>query len=131
MHTYSYHNYRRGFTFLELLLALAILAIGLTHIFRIFFGSIDALVHIKHRMDALLILDNARLDALRAIHQKNKEEQRVIDKKEGEYPSFRWTATLGHWGTSQNLYTVDTEISWQEKSRDVTMSRQVYLRKLP
>ena len=128
MRIQSFHNSKRGFTFLELLLALAILSIGLTHIFRIFFGSINALVHTRNRINASLMLDEVHLELIRNIGQITQKGELSIKDEKGTNPTFNSVVTLTPRGGLRYLYIADMIVSWKEGRVNKEIGRTVYVR---
>lgn len=123
-----YHNSRRGFSFLELLFALAILSVGLTHIFRIFFGSISALVHTQNRTNALLMLDEMYVHALSYLHHNSQGKGSVINDQKGSAPTFHLLTEIRRGVGSSYLHEASFTVSWKESGINKKINRTAYIR---
>ena len=117
----------RGFTLLEVLIATAILSLGLVMIYQAFFICLDTfdycLNHLKAQLwldeKVRLVQDNFRREDI--FSPLNTSGQFIIGSR-----NFNW-----HMDYSpielEELYKINLEITWQQGSRMINMSRVAYV----
>ncbi|MFC1704485.1 hypothetical protein ACFL1E_06900 [Candidatus Omnitrophota bacterium] len=114
---------------LEILVALAVLSFGITFIFRILFGSMSALQHLKNRLTAQLLIDSEVWDVQNLIKQKDISEEYIDKKHIGDNPRFTINVTLRKLVEFDNLYKLEMITSWSEEQKNITIQKLLYVRK--
>ena len=126
------NNLNGGFTFIEVMTAVAILSFGIVFIYRAFFVSLNYMNHVAYRLHANNILEN-RITLLQEILRTEKkipfgqkeETQRVlIDNKPVD---FRYAMSFKNMGEFQKMFQLDITVFWKERGRDIKLSRTAYL----
>ena len=123
----------KGFSFLEVMVAVSVLAVGIVFIYKAFFTTIDYLTHLKIRLYA-----NA------ALEQKVANIQYFF-KLKGEIPDLRdevdtavvnnktipfaYATTLNSVDAMPNLVQMELTCSWPERNRNFKLARSMYLTK--
>ncbi|MBN1405356.1 MAG: prepilin-type N-terminal cleavage/methylation domain-containing protein [Candidatus Omnitrophica bacterium] len=118
---------KRGFTFIEAMLATVILGLGTVLVYEAFFISLNASNYCRDYMeiapwadekiwqvqDCLMRLgDAADLDGSGELKAGNK--------------NFKWNMSYYLVDGTQHLYGVDLVLSWQEGPRKAVISRSAY-----
>ncbi len=123
---------KKGFTFFELLVAVAILAAGITSIFRVYFGTMSAFRHLENRIRAHMIADNMKWEASSLIQQKAILKEYVLRRSFGTSPSFSVESTIARapqFGDS--LYSLSILVTWNERSRTIKLQKDFYIQRSP
>ncbi len=120
---------KNGFTLIEVMVAVAVLAFGLVLVYQAFFVSLDAF---NYGADYLAVSPwiNEKIWLARdSIRRKNLLES---DSTEGEFilrnKKFNWRIQASVIDGSSNLTAVDLEVSWKEGKREVLVARGSYAR---
>ncbi len=122
----------KGFTFIEVMVALIILSTGIVTILKVFIVSLDQLSYLGNRVYATIALDNKMIKMSRglstynalAIHQLEESESIDTGPKNVEYKEeLRISEVPGF----SDLFLLDSTISWNEKGRTMQLARSVYL----
>ncbi|MFC1593843.1 prepilin-type N-terminal cleavage/methylation domain-containing protein [Candidatus Omnitrophota bacterium] len=121
---------KRSFILFEILVALAILAFGLSYIFRILFGSMSTLQHLHNRLDAQLMIENKIWEAKQLVKTKEIDEEYVDKAYEGESPQIKVLLKLNKLSGFKNLYSAEIVASWSEETRNISVNRFLYICKL-
>ncbi|MBN3039084.1 MAG: prepilin-type N-terminal cleavage/methylation domain-containing protein [Candidatus Omnitrophica bacterium] len=121
---------KKGFTLIELMVAVAILSFGLVMIYEAFFSYMDAYNYVFRR-----------LEAQRWIEEKvwQTENELVISgmlmpgDMSGSFirsnKKFSWNMSIRLIGEIEesSLYELTLEVSWQEVTRDAKISQVAYV----
>ena len=125
-------NNRHGFSFIEVMVTIAILATGIVVIYRSFLISLDIMNHLTCRAYASTLLDN-KLNRWQRLFEVTKEIP-FNDKREGDTVKiqkkdvhFDYDIRTTAVGKLQNIYEVVMTISWREGGRPKQMTRQAYM----
>ena len=125
---------KRGFTFFEVMVTVAIIAFGITFIYQSFFMSLNYINHLTYRLYGNILLDNkvnefqenyyltGSSDNLNAGETKKV----TIYNRPLEYTfgvEFRDVAQL------KDILFVHLNIFWDEGNKRIQLSRQAYLLK--
>ncbi len=120
-----------GFTFIEIMVTLAILSLGLTVILKSFLVSLDHLEHLTNRLYASLLLDNRissierTLRAYKALpFDLNHQEKIAVGAKETE---FTQKMSIKEVEDYADVFQLDLTLTWQEKQRERESSRTAYI----
>ena len=127
---YALRRTRTGFIFLEILVAMAILSFGIMYIFRIFFGSMSALQHLKNRLHANLIIDQQIWEVKNSLQEGRGNDEYIGRKSRGENPRIDLDIRLKKIPAYKNLYELKINASWDEAARNIAIARSVYIRRL-
>jgi len=128
----SFRFDHRGFTFFELLVAVAILALGMVMIYRSFLISLDVQQHLRNRLFAEQLLEDrvATIKYFFQIEQKIPPDQRsaMINSEVG-YRTVPFTLeVVESEGTPLvNMTRLDIRLSWPEQKRSFTFNRTLLL----
>lgn len=122
------HKYSKGFTFFEVLIAISILAFGLTAIFRIFFGSVSALQNIKNRIEAHLFIEKKIWDTRNLVKQSYVMTDFNQQSNQGEGVPFDCDIKLRKMEKFPKLFSLEITVSWNERSRNIKVSRQLFIK---
>ena len=123
---------REGFTFIEVMVAAAILSLGIVMIFKTFFISLNALRYLTHRLYAGALLDNKIVDM-----QKTFDVKKEIPFQEGTERDtldinnksvvFGFIKEIRNMGTHENMYALHYDVSWQESGRTPHLNRDLFI----
>lgn len=120
-----------GFSFLEIMVAVGVLAVGISFIYKAFFTTIDYLTHLKIRLYA-----NAALEQKIANVQyffKLKGELPDLDKEvdtaivNNKSVSFQYSVTTHMVDEMPNVVLMELSCFWPERNRTVKLARSMYL----
>jgi len=120
---------RKGFTLIEVLAALSILAFGLSYISTSFLKTISSRQYIKHRIEALSFIDEVVWNSQSVINQKNILGGYTLKKVRGKHPVFELELSLDRVPGYKQLYRVSAQVSWRESMAEKKFKSVVYLRK--
>ena len=122
---------KAGFSFLEVMTAVVILATGVVLIYRSFLASLDIQAHLQNRLAALALIED-RSARLERFYQENHKlpfdtRGQLLTSKVGfrEVP-FQLTVTVRPMEPLKNMAVVFLELSWPERARDYTLSRSLF-----
>ena len=118
-----------GFTFFEVLVAVTILGFGFVYIFRVFFGSLYAMEHVSHRIDAGLILNEKIWKAKTLINQKDMTGGYAENTTEGLNPEYFIALRASRAAGSERFFTLAADASWRERGKQGETGRVIYVRK--
>ncbi len=125
----------RGFSFVEMMVAVAILSFGIVFIYRALFISLDYLHHITYRLYAQELMDNKIADVERIFHQKKtipfsqNQEKRTLNINNRKV-DFVYTLNIAAIRNLDNIYQLDVSVSWPERNRHIKLSRLAYIANL-
>jgi len=116
-----------GFTLVEVMIATAVLALGIVLIHEAFFASLDAFGYYSNYLRVAPWADEKIWDAQDELRRLGP---RADIEREGEFlgrnKNFRWNLSYGPLGETKSLYRVDLILSWQEGKRRVSLLRSAY-----
>jgi prepilin-type N-terminal cleavage/methylation domain-containing protein len=119
---------RRGFTFIEVLATMSLLAIALPTVMEGVTLSLSAGGQAKQQAQA----SSLAFGKMNEIIAQGQWEQTNMSGDFGtDYPGFRWTAQVAEWDGSA-VQQLDVTVSWRrsqegrQKDRGVTISTLIY-----
>jgi len=118
----------KGFTLLEIMVATAVLSLGLVMIYQAFFISLNAFKYYSNYLKVSSWLDEKLWEAeddlfrLGPLAQINPSGSLKVDNN-----NFYWNLSYGLIDEPQNLYKVDLALFWQEGKRRVNLTRNAYV----
>jgi prepilin-type N-terminal cleavage/methylation domain-containing protein len=117
----------RGFTFIELMVAVSILSLGLVSIYEAFFMSLDAVNYCEDYLNNLSLVDEKICLAQDLLYRQGPEAK--IDTS-GDFTrnhrNFRWALSYFPVGGIKNLYQVTSSIRWTNGKRKALLVRSAY-----
>ncbi|MFA5060672.1 MAG: prepilin-type N-terminal cleavage/methylation domain-containing protein [Candidatus Omnitrophota bacterium] len=123
---------RFGFSFVELMVAVAVLASGIVFIYRIFFISLNYSNHVVYRLHALDLLSQKIETTERIFREKNEivfgSQQEVKTVLINNRPvDFRYVLDFKSVDGLESLYDLTVSVSWAEGVQKKTLSRSAYI----
>jgi prepilin-type N-terminal cleavage/methylation domain-containing protein len=124
-------NNRNGFTFIEVLVSVSLLAVGVLLVFNSYFTTLSAMRRSADRIQARFILEQERCDFLRTIRSnkyitENKYETKVV----GVDPEYHLTLRFDKILNLDNLYGLSLSVEWIASGKNFTLSSAVWVRQL-
>ena len=122
----------RGFTFVEMMMALVILSTGIISIYRAFFVSLDIINHISYRLEGLHLL-NEKIAQIERDVAFDKQipfgSKKDIDIKtiNGKNVNFEYNLDLKSVENIERLAELTLTLKWTEHGRQVQINRTLYL----
>jgi prepilin-type N-terminal cleavage/methylation domain-containing protein len=118
---------KEGFTLIEIMVAVAILAFGIVAIYEAFFISLDSYGFYANYLNSREWM-NERIweisdDLIRA-------EMLIPGQTAGRIASnnkdINWTVSIKPMDAQENLYSLDINLNWQQGNRKIKFSRVAY-----
>ncbi|MBF0569153.1 MAG: prepilin-type N-terminal cleavage/methylation domain-containing protein [Candidatus Omnitrophica bacterium] len=125
----SQRRRRKGLTFIEVMVTVVVLSVGLVAIYRSFFIGIDYLNHLSCRLHALNLIESkiafAEKDfqSLKDFDIGPMSETVVINNRPVE---FHYAIDLKPVGKLLSVFSLDITLSWEERGHVVSVSRSAY-----
>ena len=125
---------QNGFSFLELMVTVGILSVGLVMVYQSFFVCLNYLTHITYRLHAHILMDNKLNDIQRYFHAKGvvpwedtegREEIRIYNK----LARFFYTVDFKDIPYLADTFEVNLALWWREGNREIHLSRSTYILK--
>ncbi|MBI3582657.1 MAG: prepilin-type N-terminal cleavage/methylation domain-containing protein [Nitrospinae bacterium] len=113
---YSIINFQCGFTLLEVMVAIAILGLGLTVVFELFSGGLKS-VEISNDYSNAVILANKKMGEL------SLKEMLKVGKEAGDFPeedNYKWEVEIEPYKESSEFGVRNSEL--EKKEEDKTQS---------
>lgn len=118
----------KGFTLVELMVTVAILAFGIITIYEALFVSVDTFGFYVNYLDTQDWIDEkiyetqAKLTKSKVLDDGKTSGQFVRDRK-----TFDWTMMVIPIGEQTGLYKIDLMLAWKQGRKKVSSSRVAYL----
>jgi prepilin-type N-terminal cleavage/methylation domain-containing protein len=121
----------KGFTLLEILVAVVVFTLGFSGIFSIFLSSAAALRHVGNRMEAIVFME-------KAVDEFAEDPGKIAVGGEYSYEKtetngsrdFNITAKAVKVRGYQKLYKLESEALWSEGRKTVSLKRERMIRML-
>ena len=123
---------RQGFSFLEVMVASAVLSLGLVFVYKALFSFLDYSNHLTYRLYGLSLLDKK----ISTLERQFLDTQEIpfLDTKEittilfnGKAVQYEFMVNLASVDNIQRLIELDVSLSWSEGARRINLSRSTYL----
>ena len=125
----------RGFTFVEIMTTLAILAGGIVMLYKAFFLCLDYQNHLTHRAYASNLLEHKIALAEQMLRdyktlsfQHDSQDEAVVFN--GREFTFHVDIQMIPAPEASSLYQVNVMVAWRENKRDVALKRSAYISSL-
>ena len=122
---------RRGFTFIEVMVATCVLALGVTLLYQAFFLNLDSFSYCLNSLELIPWMDEKVWDAGDSIRRFGSSAQ---IETEGDIVKrnkhFKWNMAAAQIDEAYDkaaLYNIELFINWKEGSRKVELSRNLYV----
>ena len=120
-----------GFTFVEVMVALAVLSLGIVIIFKGFITSLDRLSYLTNRLYATTLLDNRITGIERMLRlyetlpfELNRKEKVNVGSREIE---FRQRMSISEVDDFADVFELDLSLLWDSGDREMILSRSAYI----
>ena len=129
---FNFFKRNRGVSFVEVMVAAAILSFGIVMLYRAFFVSLNYVNHITYRLYAMNILDN-KISMLQKTFEVSKiipftaEQETETAIFDNRAVNFRYTMNVVGVDDLEDFYRVDISVSWVEHAHPVRLLRSFYL----
>jgi len=125
-------NNKRGFTFIEVMVTLMILATGVVMIYKTFLMSLDRQTYLFHRLYANNLLDQKIAEAQQLFQETGRSGLEKINLSESvsirnQVFPFEIKAFVENILDLENVLQLDIGIFWSEHGRSVRLTRSVYI----
>ena len=120
-----------GFTFIEVLLAVVILAGGIVLVYRAFLSSLAVQEHLANRQVALMLLEDqqTRVDLFYRANKKLPAEVNgspLLVPVGAKVIPFQFAAVTVAGEPLPNMDRVELQVNWPERGRAQTMKRRLF-----
>ena len=121
---------RNGFTLVELILSMVILAVGIVSVQRVFLNSFSTLSVIERSSQAERLLEGKMWELGREVLEKGKKFQKRQDSGMllGDDRTYQYNITLREIDPDAYLLEAIASISWGRPGPGRSMKRTFYLR---
>jgi len=128
--TPSDNRHLTGFTFVEIIIAVAVLSSGLLYINEAYLRIIEGLNHVKLRNFAESFIENKLWEVEDILLNQDTQPQSGSDG-EVEYNNkdYAWNQEIAQLDEQGYLFRADLSMSWREGIREITLSRSKYIAK--
>ncbi len=121
-----------GFTFIEVMVTLVILSVGIVAILKVFIVSLDQLSYLGNRVYATIALDNKIIKMSRGMSTYNTLTFRSFEENESidtgpKNVDFKEQIKITEIANFSDLFLLESTISWNERGRTMQLARSVYL----
>ncbi|MBU0468380.1 MAG: prepilin-type N-terminal cleavage/methylation domain-containing protein [Candidatus Omnitrophica bacterium] len=120
-----------GFTFVEVMVALAVLSLGIVIIFKGFIVSLDRLSYLTNRLYATTLLDNriTAIERMLRVYETlpfdlNRKENINVGAKEIE---FRQRMSISEVDDFADVFELDLSLLWDSGEKEMILSRSAYI----
>ena len=123
---------KNGFTFIEVMVTVMILATGIVMIYKVFLSSLDHQRYLIHRLYANNVLDQKIEEMQRLFKEKGEESLQQIETVENVFLrnkeiAFTTIVLFENVPGLKNILQMDVGVSWPERGRPIHLARSVYI----
>ena len=120
---------RRGFTLIEVILSIMILALGIVSVQRVFIGSLTPLSVIENWGQAERLLEDKIWEIGREVHEKGRKFQKRKDSELllGSDRTYQYDMSIRDIGPDAHLMEAKAVISWGKQGVGHSIKRTFYL----
>lgn len=115
----------KGFTLMEVMVATAVLLLGIVFIYEAFFKSLSCISYCSNYLNVMTWADEKIWDAQNRLNQLGPQAlvagQGIFTRRNKD---FSWDLSYG--AIDENLYKIELALYWQEDRRDVRLTRGAY-----
>ena len=120
-----------GFTFIEIMVTLVILSVGIVAIYQALFSSLDHISHLNSRLYANIMLED-RVAKVERILRAYKVLPFELDPQEAvdvgvKTIHFNPEMKISEVGDYIDIFKIDVAYSWEENGRTIRLSRSAYI----
>lgn len=120
---------KKGFTFIEIMVTLAILSAGLVSVYRSLFILLDSIGFVSSRLQAQCLVDNKVWEIENNLKPTLIGAELGKDASLGKLKDFRWQINISPIKGLPGLSNMRVAVLWQEKGRQAEVARDTYLEK--
>jgi len=121
-----------GFTFFEIMVAVAVLAVGIVGIYQAFFISLDYVQHVSLRLYANILLDNKaselqkgfRTSGALSFEEILREEKITVNNRPVD---FSFGIDLKNVDDLKQVFQADLKVYWLERNHSVSLARSLFI----
>jgi prepilin-type N-terminal cleavage/methylation domain-containing protein len=126
-HVQSLKN-TKGFTLIEMIVTVGILAFGMVTIYEALFISMDAFGFYSNYLNTQDWIDQKISETQNELMLAQVLEDGVTSGQVvRSHKTFHWTMTVNPVNEAQRLYKVDVTLAWKQGSKNVRTSRTAFL----
>ncbi len=122
---------QRGFTFIEVMVTLVILSVGIVGIFKSLLISLDQIDYLTHRLYASTTMENLMFQKermLRDVSELSLNLGEKIDVPVGNKNiRFDQNIEISEIESYPDLFSIDVTLSWKEGDRKILLRQSGYL----
>ncbi len=120
---------KKGFTLVEIMITTAILAAGMVLIFQAFLAALNSSTYIVNHLDASLEMTNKIWEMQDLLRQSGSIRSLSGEIKNDNPVTFQWRIGSNTLNNALGFYADTITLSWEERNRQVTVSRGFYISK--
>ena len=125
---------KKGISFVEVLVCVVILSMGITGVYQAYLKSLDYLSYLHVRLHATFLLDNRFSEIQKHVAMSSDIPQSLLNSQEqltiaNRDITFEFNSDLKHIEPFSNLIQIDMILAWVQNDRRVQLSRSAYILK--
>jgi len=122
------HKKNKGFTLVEVIMTVAILAFGIVSIYEALFISADTHGYYVHYLSTQDWISEKIWEAQsKLINSGELNEEETSGQIVRDHKMYDWLMAVSLLDETQGLYRVRVTLSWQEGNKKVNTARETYL----